>query len=367
MRLIKMKLLFIALTENRSIRGVERYSLELLKALSNNDNVRITVLHGEWQNYFDILQAPNITLKKIRIPNNKLCRHLYLIFFAPRISKPFHLVHYANTLPVLFKNGPKTVLTVHDLAEYFVPEKYSKLQTLYRKQMLRMSLRNIDHFLTVSFSTKNSIHDVLRISHDRITCIYPGINHFQKSPTTTIGNEDIKLLSDPYFLYFGAIERTKGIEELVNAFERFSVGHRDYKLYLIGKKANAHDFLQKKVNDKILYLGYKSDELVNQYLRNAKAVFNLSKFEGFGFPVLEAFLFNDNIVSSSTTSLGEISKDFAWLVNPVDVAEISARMEQVVLQPKSFDLLAKEKILSKYDWATTAQQYVSLIRGILGQ
>jgi len=360
------KILFVALTENQVVRGVERYSIELLRHLSTQNDLEVTVLCGAWQKYFRTIESKNIRCNVLNLPNNKIARHAYLIFNMPRISRMFDVVHYANTLPVLFRNRAYTMATIHDLAEYYFPEKYSYLQTVYRKKMLKLSIRNIDHFLTVSNFSKQSISDVLQVSKDRVTCIYPGINHLpMEQPVNPISNKDQYLAKDSYFLYFGAIEKSKGIEELVTAFSKFRLKAPDFKLYLIGKPANAINFLTSKTDDHIQYLGYTSDEIVAQYARNAKAVINLSKFEGFGFPVLEAFTHNDNIISSNTTSLGEISRSFAWQVSPVDLDAIEQTMRELVAHPKKFEAEEKAKILSQFDWNKTAHEYQKLVKNLI--
>jgi len=54
-----------------------------------------------------------------------------------------------------------------------------------------------------------------------------------------------------------------------------------------------------------------------------------SLFEGFGLPVLEAFAAGTPVITSKTTSLGEIAGDAAVLVDPEDVCEIGRMIARV--------------------------------------
>ena len=54
-----------------------------------------------------------------------------------------------------------------------------------------------------------------------------------------------------------------------------------------------------------------------------------SLFEGFGFPVLEAFTAGLPVTCSSTTSLPELAGDAAVLFDPTDVEAMAAAIERI--------------------------------------
>ena len=106
------------------MRGVERYTYELVKSLSKQSPVSICLLCGTWQEYYKNPGLENVEIKSIHVHNSKIVRHLWHYFVMPFHFKKFDVVHVVNTNPILFRLGKKVIVTIHDLAEYFVPEKY---------------------------------------------------------------------------------------------------------------------------------------------------------------------------------------------------------------------------------------------------
>lgn len=344
------KILFIALTENETMRGVERYCYETLRYLRCYNELDITVLKGKWQNYYDDLKEDrNIKFLDYDGNNSKISRHLYLITQIKSLSKDFDIIHYGNTMPYIIRNNCYTIMTIHDIAEYFVPEKYSFLQLIYRKIIVKISAKLVDKIVTVSNFSKFSLVEYLKVNREKILVTYNGVEHFRSSYKTKSFTKENKIV------YFGVIEDSKGIQELIYAFKN-SKCYESYQLLLIGKKGNAYSKVQSHIdNIKIIYLGFIDDNKLKEIILNSSLVVYPSKYEGFGLPALEAFCLNDNILTSNLTSLGEVTKDFAWQVNPSNFKEFSTVLDNALNKPKHFTNKEKEKNLSKFSWKNSAE------------
>lgn len=347
-----MRILFIGLTDNEKVRGVEQYCVNILKQLSTIEELHIDLLCGHWQSsYYDELAGPNLSICIAPCGRSKLKRHYYLIKSIKEISKKYDLVHYCNTLPVFLKNVVPTVITIHDIAEYKISQKYTLIQRFYRQLVTRLSSATSDKIITVSNFSKSEIIEALHIKPDKIKVIYNGINHL---PFEYRNNPALNIQRKKYILYFGVLEQTKGIPELLEAFKQIAGQIEGYKLLFIGKKGNEFEYLQQHLSDEINYLGFLSYDDLYDYLHHASCVVFASKYEGFGFPILEAFIYNDNIITSNTNSLGEIGIDFATCINPDSVIELSNAILQVIKTPKTFNAAAKAAILHKYRWEDAA-------------
>lgn len=367
---MKFNVGIIGITENDFIRGVERYTLELLRYLAKiYPDTNFVLFKGRWQKYYEELEEfKNIQLVTLgNLKNSKIHRHFFVAFkffdFIKRRNIKIDVIHYNNTLPIIKEPPVPSVITIHDIAEFFVPEKYSYLQRQYRKFMVKTSAKNADFIITVSRFSKESIIKKLEIDPDKIKYIYLGVEHFfQNSNKNTIISPKINyasyLINKPYILYWSVIEHSKGIIETVKAFTLLNKKFSDLKLVVIGKKGNAFkDFLNLTKNNKnIVYLGFVSDEELKFYIKKAKAILFPSKYEGFGFPPLEAFILNDNIIASNTTSIGEITKEFAEQVNPDNIKEIAKKIEKLLLNPKKFSYQEKLKIIQRFSWEKTARE-----------
>src|SRR5205823_6706332 len=60
------------------------------------------------------------------------------------------------------------------------------------------------------------------------------------------------------------------------------------------------------------YLGHQSDEVLAWFYDHALALLFPSKYEGFGFPVLEAMSRGCPVVCSKVASIPEVGGDAAW-------------------------------------------------------
>jgi glycosyltransferase involved in cell wall biosynthesis len=358
-----MNIVVVGITENNFIRGVERYTLELVRNLAIlYPDITIHLLKGTWQGYYDSLSKYN-NVKLINIEdlkNTKIHRHFFLAFrlfdFLKNQNIKADIIHYNNTLPIIKKTPIPSVITIHDIAEFFVPEKYSFLQRFYRKNMVKISAKNADLIITVSKFSATSIIRYLNVPAQKVKPIYLGIEHFIYEDEKD-NNEKFDQ-DENYILYWSVIEHSKGIVETIKAFNLFNKKYPEFKLYIIGKEGNAFNYFSelKRSNPNIIYKGYVKDSELKKFIKKAKVILFPSKYEGFGFPALEAFVINNNVITSNIASLGEITKEFAVQVNPNNINEIAKAIENLVKNPREFDTSKKRSILNNFSWEKTAKE-----------
>jgi glycosyltransferase involved in cell wall biosynthesis len=180
------------------------------------------------------------------------------------------------------------------------------------------SQRLIDKFITVSEFQKRQIIEM----------------GFMPGKITTIHNF-IDVSSYPnfhqdgdYVLYFGRIEKVKGIDSLLEAFEILPptiklviVGHGEYE-----SEVRARISSSKKLYDRVKLLGFMSKDELSQTIHKSKFVIVPSIwYETFGLTVVEAMAHYKPVIGANIGGITEIiSHEIDGLLfEPGDFAELS--------------------------------------------
>ena len=107
----------------------------------------------------------------------------------------------------------------------------------------------------------------------------------------------------------------------------------------------------------VKYIGYVADEDKTVLYKNASLFMFPSLYEGFGLPVLEALACGTAVITSDRSSLSEIFGDYATLVNPNNISEISKAMKAVLNNKTVFTPIN----LEKFDWEKTAHNFLEIL------
>ena len=90
---------------------------------------------------------------------------------------------------------------------------------------------------------------------------------------------------------------------------------------------------QMNLSDHVHFLGFLSDKSLVAIYGRCLGVIYPSLYEGFGIPLVEAFMFNKPVLCSDTTSLPEVAKDAARYFNPRKPDEIMKAIEIFLDEP----------------------------------
>jgi glycosyltransferase involved in cell wall biosynthesis len=90
-----------------------------------------------------------------------------------------------------------------------------------------------------------------------------------------------------------------------------------------------------------------------------------SFYEGFGLPVIESLAVGTPVVTSSVTSLPEVTGDAAFLVNPYNTDEITLALDELLSSDSLRNqLVAKGLERAKtFTWQKTAEETLKVITG----
>ena len=281
------------------------------------------------------------------------------------------LAYIPNFTLLLWKAVP-TVVTIHDLIEYNVPEKFSKARMLYRKGLCDplMAMRS-DHILTVSQSSYNDIVKYLGVNPKKLTLTLNASdkNFFKKYTKEEVmpAISEYNLGYKDYLLFVGTIDYPgKNIKTVIEAF--FNLREKGElegkKLVIIGKKGFNSEVIYDFVNaspfkDEVIFTGYLKDEDLPKFYAGAAIMLYLSFFEGFGLPVLEAMSCATPVICPNTSCFPEIVEELDVTVSPTDVKAVEEKVMKIMNNQSYREDLAQkcyEKSL-KYSWEESAKVY----------
>lgn len=346
--------------------GVSRYHIELAKQLTNKFGDRVVIPVWYIRNVYlaDYLNKPYREPhkeKKVsrwidRINTAKVIMHLLL--------KKYDVVHFTwyHSYLMKFCNRQKIVITIHDM-----------IQELYQTDSLtverkKRALYRADGIIAISENTKRDILNLYPdVPEDKIQVIYHGTNHL-KAPSAP---ENFQL-PEKYVLYVGLRNTYKNAAILMKAMSNICQSMDDICLLFVGGGAfsEEEDMLlnELKIKDRVLQKNVTDEELSYIY-RNAVCFVYPSKYEGFGFPVLEAFDNKCPVICSNTSSLPEVGGEAAMYFSPDNCEELTAKIESVLSDPdlrQQYISRGLERV-KEFTWEKTAQQTRAFYSRIAGK
>ena len=269
-----------------------------------------------------------------------------------------------------------TVLTIHDLWLDRFPE-YSKKPfgqkfSFYRTRKRAQKARRV---IAVSHFTSSEIQTLYGLPEENISVIHSGISSDffpdldEKKLSQVLLRHGIP--SRPYILFVGGADPRKNHETLFRAFSnRFSL-NREWSLIAIGNQESRGRNLLKTKNTlglegKVYSVNFVSNEELRLLYSFADVFVFPSKYEGFGFPVLEAMSCGAPVVANNVTSIPEIAGDAAILVDAEDEESLGEGILRILYDEElSKELRAKGlKQIQQFSWAKTARETIQIYQGV---
>jgi glycosyltransferase involved in cell wall biosynthesis len=226
------------------------------------------------------------------------------------------------------------VLVVHDLAFERFPETAPHHNTRWR-HLFAAELERAAAVIVPSASTGDDLLRFHTVDPDRVEVIPHGTDAdaFRPSPPERVYEVRRRLgIGGRYVLFLGGLEPRKNLEPLVRAFG--SLPDADVWLVVAGgpvrwapeyaaRVERAIAAVPGPARRRVVRTGYIPDADRRALLSGADVMAYPSLYEGFGFPVLEAFAANVPVLTSNVSSLPEVAGEAAVLVDPRDHDDIA--------------------------------------------
>ncbi len=368
--------------------GISVYVREVVRALREQGHLlTLLVEPGErgTGNGDRVVSAPGWTHR----PALSMLWHLFVLpFWIRRHRSEFDgfVICAANRRVCAWYPLP-TVATIHDLANFHIPGKYSRLRMFYLAHILPFFAKRAQHLVSVSGATKADMVKYWRCRKEDVTVLYnglqgksgkvekwkggkveegEGISATQNSRLETGNSKPSSIL------YISRIEHPgKNHVRLIEAYGKLPrtlaeahplvIAGADWKDAAVVHAAAA----QSPHADFIRFTGFVED-VESLWTETGFYVFP-SLFEGFGLSLIEAMARGIPCACSGNGSLGEIAADVALTFNPEsveDIAEALTRLLTERAEDRAARIARGREHVKKFSWQDHAKGITRLLEGV---
>ena len=247
----------------------------------------------------------------------------------------------------------ETTATVHDLANFHIPGKYSRSRMFYLAHVLPFFAKRAQHLVAVSGATKADMVKYWHCREEDVTVLYNGLSGNGEwgtgngSGKCKVESSKCKVESDPQFstlnfklstiLYISRIEHPgKNHVRLIEAYGKLPREMAEaHPLVIAGadwKDAEVvHEAARNSPHaDLIRFTGFVDAADMPRLWGEAGFYMFPSLFEGFGLSLIEAMDRGIPCACSNNGSLGEIAGDVAITFDPYDVDSIADALKKLM-------------------------------------
>jgi len=351
------------------LEGIGRFSFEILKRITNEhkEHTFIFIFDRPYDESF--IFSDNIIPVRLFPP----ARHPFLWYFFFEISISRALKKYKADIFITtdgwlsLKTKVKTLQVLHDLHFDNYPEFLPFLTRKYYQYFFPKFIKKADRIITVSNFCKLEISEKYSINIKNIDVVYNSTREdyipLNEKEKTIVKKQYTD--GHSYFLFIGPIHKRKNINNVIKAFLLYKSKYADHlKSVVTGchmwRRFNkTKQYWNNLLIQDIIFTGYLSDSELYKITAAAECLLYPSFYEGFGLPILEAMSCNIPVITSNCSSMPEVAKDAAMLINPYSVDEIEMAMHKIEYnEAHRLTLInSAQNNLKRFSWDNSSQLF----------
>lgn len=360
-----MKLLIDARNLGSKPSGIGMYAYNWIKALEKFDEFDIHVI----MDVIESIQAKElqadekITIHSYGTFSNKSASVFKYFKYVKRVInevKPDIFWEINNLAPIKINNPyGKYIVTIHDMFPITMPGCFGKIYPYYFKYGVKKTIDSVDGIIYNSQCTLEETDRFFPNAKNKNSFISYII--IPEIPEMSVEQKD-------YFLYMGNLEKRKGTDILLDAYEMYVSQGGDRELVIAGKVRE--DDMDERLNEltnripSLRYLGYVDDETRTRLYRECGCFVFPSRAEGFGMPVIEAMQCGKPVIASNLEIFRELVGESIDVFGLKDDGKDAERLcvgllKQVNNETINVDSLQKEA--EKYSEQTLSKPMVEFL------
>ncbi len=362
---------------HQRLTGIGRYTSHLVRSLSELDHDNEYILYVKKKLFSRRTRLPTIRAKNVSMAVDWCDRGV-----AKTLKRLD--VYHAPSFDFLTLAGPRIVVTVQDLVYKAYPQGHTLETIETTARQVGDIVRRASRIICPSESTR---HDLLRyvpIEGERVCVIPLGVDprtFYRLGPPERLQTASVlraKGLATPFLLFVGTLEPRKNLHTLLRAMALLKE-HKEFSgpLAVAGMTGWKTEGVAELITalgltDRVVTLGYVSDNELRALYNLAEVFVFPSYYEGFGLPIVEAFACGAAVVTSNASSCPEVAQEAALVVDPNRPEQLAGAIASVV-NDQGLRRTLQEKAVQRAQlcsWARTAHStlevYEQVHRGTLG-
>ncbi len=246
---------------------------------------------------------------------------------------------------------------IHDLTCWLTPEFHTAANIQAAHDAAEHVWSRADRLIAVSESARADAVRLLGLDSERIEVIPHGVPEEYFAPVDQVQP------GKPYVLTVGTIEPRKNIDLLLDSWQALPADVRDeFDLIIAGPAGWKSDRTLARLQSGmagVRYLGYVPESELPGLTAGATVHAYPSLYEGFGFPLAQAMAAGVASVTSTVSSMPEVSAGSALLIDPHSQREVRDALLRLLTTPALRTQLGERgraHAASHYRWPLIARR-----------
>jgi glycosyltransferase involved in cell wall biosynthesis len=364
--------------------GMDMVAIELIRSLQRLDTQNEYFIFIRPDEDREVLtESPNFHI--VEIPGGPYPWWEQVLL--PRAVKKYkcEILHCTGNTAPMFSSVP-LILTLHDIIfmetslwgiMFGEGSSYQRFGNIYRRWGVPRVINKSRWIVTVSnFENRRIREHFGAMVEDRVLTVYNGVgDHFCEllHPSVLNAVREKYRLPDRYFFFLGNTHPKKNTRGVLQAYSGYVAKEgTGVKLMMVDYDRAALKQLLVDIGDPELF----GQIVIRDYVNNADlpAIYAQSELflypslrESFGIPIIEAMAAGTPVISSTTSSMPEISGRAAILVDPFKPAEITEAMIRIRKEPglRGKMIGAGRRQAQQFNWSSAAKKMSDLYRTVV--